>query len=422
MLLRLAYQLIWLLALPLVLLRLGWRARRQPDYLAHIPERFAHYRAKPEGSLIWIHAVSVGETRAAEPLVKALLAGNPDCAVLLTHMTPTGRETAAALFGSEPRVTSVYLPYDLATLTRRFLAFFRPRLGIVMETELWPSLLLSCRAQGVPVLLANARLSQRSAARYAHWPTLTRMTLGALSAIGAQSADDASRLRALGAQKVEITGNIKFDIPAPEGARELGRRFRDRCQGRPVVLAASTREGEESSIVEAFARLAPAQALLVLVPRHPQRFEEVAGLVRSRGLTLQRRSDETAVEASTRVWLGDSMGEMFAYYLAADVALIGGSWLPLGGQNLIEACAVGTPVIIGPHTFNFQQVAEQAEACGAAIRAHDIEDGMQRAIALLNDEPRRVAVSSAGLDFAFSHRGATDRTMQMIDRLLEDRC
>lgn len=188
------------------------------------------------------------------------------------------------------------------------------------------------------------------------------------------------------------------------------------------MLAASTREGEESSIVEAFARLAPAQALLVLVPRHPQRFEEVAGLVRSRGLTLQRRSDETAVEASTRVWLGDSMGEMFAYYLAADVALIGGSWLPLGGQNLIEACAVGTPVIIGPHTFNFQQVAEQAEACGAAIRAHDIEDGMQRAIALLNDEPRRVAVSSAGLDFAFSHRGATDRTMQMIDRLLEDRC
>ncbi|WP_407278737.1 lipid IV(A) 3-deoxy-D-manno-octulosonic acid transferase [Aromatoleum evansii] len=417
MLARLSYALLWLCALPFVLLRLVWRARRQPAYLKHLGERFGHYADRAPLSVIWVHAVSVGETRAAEPLVRALLARWPDHMVLLTHMTPTGRETSESLFGAEPRVMRCYLPYDLGWPCRRFLAHFRPRVGIVMETELWPTLLASCRASRVPVLLANARLSVRSARRYARWPTLTRMTVGALAAVGAQTEADARRLGELGASGVAVTGNIKFDISPPDALITLGASFRERFGRRPVLLAASTREGEETLILDAFRAQAPDDALLALVPRHPQRFDEVARLVEARGFKLQRRSDETAVAADTRVWLGDSMGEMFAYYAAADVALIGGSWLPFGGQNLIEACAVGTPVVLGPHTFNFAQVAELAIAAGAARRAADVDQGMRIAVTLLGDRQARIAAGDAGLSFAATHRGATARTMAMVESL-----
>lgn len=417
-LLHLPYSLLWYAALPAVLLRLAWRARRQPAYLQHVGERFARYEATPTAPLIWIHAVSVGETRAAEPLVRAILDRFPGHEVLLTHMTPTGRETAAALFGNARRVRSVYLPYDMGLFSRRFLKHFRPRLGIIMETELWPNLLLACRAGGVPVMLANARLSARSARRYARWPALTALTLGALDAIGAQTQEDAARLSSLGASRVAVTGNIKFDIAPPPAAETLAATLRERIGTRQVVLAASTRDGEEARIVDAFAARAPADALLVLVPRHPQRFEEVAELVRSRGLSLQRRSDNKAVDGSTRVWLGDSMGEMFAYYRVADVALIGGSWLPFGGQNLIEACAVGTPVLIGPHTFNFDQIAEQAVAAGAALRFDTVETAMDSALEIVADPLRRATVGEAGLAFSSAHRGATQRTLEILERLL----
>jgi len=418
MLTRLPYTLLWLLALPLVLLRLLWRSRRQPAYLRHLGERFGRYRdANPGGDVVWVHAVSVGETRAAEPLVHALLARWPDRRILLTHMTPTGRETSRALFGDEPRVLRAYLPYDIGFVARRFLRHFRPAFGVIMETELWPNLLAACRAEGVPVLLANARLSERSARRYARWPALTRLTLGALSAIGCQSVADGERLTALGARRVAVTGNIKFDIAPAAAQLVLGARFRERFGARPVMLAASTREGEEAPILDAFATQAPPDTLLVLVPRHPQRFDEVAALVAARGLALQRRSDDTAVAPDARVWLGDSMGEMFAYYAAADVALIGGSWLPFGGQNLIEACAVGTPVVVGLHTFNFAAIADHAVAAGAAIRAADVGAGIDAALALLADAPRREATGAAGRRFAAEHRGATERTMAIIEQL-----
>lgn len=415
---RLPYSLLWLLALPLVLLRLVWRARRQPEYLHHVGERFGRYRPHTGGPIIWLHAVSVGETRAAEPLVRAMLARWPEHRILITHMTPTGRATSASLFGKEPRVLHAYLPYDLGTLAARFLHHFRPQLGVIMETELWPNLLAACERARVPVVLANARLSERSARRYARWPTLTRATLGALRAIGAQTAADAARLAGLGARGVVQTGNIKFDIMPPEAQLTLSDAFRARIGTRPVILAASTREGEEAPLVEAFLQHAPADALLMLVPRHPQRFDEVAALAAGRGATVQRRSDEQAVRGDTRVWLGDSMGEMFAYYAAGDVALIGGSWLSFGGQNLIEACAVGTPVVLGPHTFNFAQVAEQAEAAGAALRATDADAGMRLAAELLVDGARRAAMGAAGLAFAQAHRGATVRTMAVIEPLL----
>lgn len=417
MLTRLPYSLLWLLVLPLALLRLAWRARRQPAYLKHVGERLGRYRVRAPGRVIWVHAVSVGETRAAEPLVRALLERWPEHSVVLTHMTPTGRETSKALFGSESRVLRVYLPYDLNCLVRRFLRHFRPAFGVIMETELWPNLLAACRRRKIPVMLANARLSERSARRYARMPALTGLTMRALAAIGAQTAADAARLSGLGAERVSITGNIKFDIAPPPAAQELAARFRERFGARPVLLAASTREGEEGPLLDAFARLAPPDVLLALVPRHPQRFDEVAELVRTRGLALQRRSEESPIEAATRVWLGDSMGEMFAYYAAADAALIGGSWLPLGGQNLIEACAVGTPVIVGPHTFNFQVVAEQAIAAGAARRASDIEDGVTQALALLRDAEARGAMATAGRKFAEAHRGATQRSIELLERL-----
>ncbi|MDX5364031.1 MAG: lipid IV(A) 3-deoxy-D-manno-octulosonic acid transferase [Pseudazoarcus pumilus] len=412
---RLAYSLLWLVALPFVLLRLLWRARRQPGYLADIGQRFARFDGPAPHKTIWLHAVSVGETRAAEPLVRALRARWPDHSVILTQMTPTGRETAQALFGKDEGVRIVWLPYDLPFLAQRFFAHFRPRIGIVMETELWPNTLLAARAAGVPVLLANARLSERSARRYARWPSLSALTVRALDAIGAQTAGDAERLRSIGAHAVEITGNVKFDIEPPAAQLELGSVFRAGFGGRPTLLAASTRDGEEALILDAFTRQAPADTLLILVPRHPQRFDEVAALVEARGLKLVRRSRGDAITADTRVWLGDSMGEMFAYYAAANAALIGGSWLPFGGQNLIEACAVGTPVVVGPHTYNFLQVAEQAVECGAARRATDVAAGVQAALTLIADPAARERASQAGLAFTAAHRGATEHTLRMIE-------
>ena len=417
MLKRLPYTLLWLVALPFVLLRLLWRARRQPAYLKHLGERFGRYRARAPAAVIWVHAVSVGETRAAEPLVRALLAQWPEHSILLTHMTPTGRDTSAALFKGDARVLRAYLPYDLGPLVRRFLRHFRPAFGVVMETELWPNLLAACQRRKVPVVLANARLSERSAQRYARVPALIGLTLNALSAIGAQTAADAARLKQLGAARVSVTGNIKFDITPPATALALAAQFRARCGARPVVLAASTREGEEALLLDAFARHAPADALLLLVPRHPQRFDEVAALVAARGLALQRRSADSAVAPHTRVWLGDSMGEMFAYYAAAEVALIGGSWLPFGGQNLIEACAVGTPVVVGPHTFNFLAVAEEAVRSAAALRAADADAGMRAALALLAEPARRAAMAAAGRAFATTHQGATTRTVALLQTL-----
>ena len=417
MLTRLPYTLLWILALPLVLLRLLWRARRQPAYLRHVGERFGRYRVRAPLAVIWVHAVSVGETRAAEPLVRALLERWPEHSVLLTHMTPTGRDTARTLFKDEPRVLRAYLPYDVGCFVHAFLRRFRPMFGVIMETELWPNLLAACRRRRIPVMLANARLSERSARRYARLPALTELTMKALAAIGAQTAADAARLTQLGARRVTVTGNIKFDITPPADMLALGQTLRERIGDRPVVLAASTREGEEALLVDAFVRHAPNDALLLLVPRHPQRFDAIAAELAARKLAAQRRSADEAIAPHTRVLLGDTMGEMFAYYAAADVALIGGSWLPFGGQNLIEACAVGTPVVVGPHTFNFQAVAEDAVRTGAALRAEDADAGMQAALALLADNQGRTRLATAGRAFATTHQGATARTITLLQDL-----
>jgi 3-deoxy-D-manno-octulosonic-acid transferase len=459
---RWLYSLLWWLSLPLVLLRLWWRGRKEPGYRRHIGERLGFYDGEPAkggGKLIWLHAVSVGETRAAEPLIGALLDVYPDRSLLLTHMTPTGRATGAELYAKYgERLRQVYLPYDIPWMVRRFLKHFQPRLCILMETEVWPNLIAQCNAQQVPVALVNARLSERSLKRSRRFSRLLRQAAEGIACIAAQTEADARRLRAAGGNGVEVTGNIKFDVNPRPALLDAGAALKKRFGARPVLLCASTREGEEALILDALLRMKqeaqhasrvedeaqaqpadgeiaqavqadaqrsgdagdlPEDALLLIVPRHPQRFDDVARELEARGLAYCRRSTLTAdVPADTRVVLGDSMGEMFAYYVAADLAFIGGSLLPLGGQNLIEACAVGTPVLIGPHTFNFSAVSDDALAAGAALRVQDADEMLRQAALLLNDQPglRRMALQARA--YAHRHRGATARTVWLLAPLL----
>lgn len=415
---RLAYTaLLWLL-LPAVCARLWLRARRQPEYGLHIGERFGRYTACPAGPRFWIHAVSVGETHAAQPLVAALLERYPDRGLLLTHMTPTGRATSASLFGD--RVLRCYLPYDYPFAIRRFLDHFRPDFGVIMETELWPNLIAACKGRGIPLVLANARLSERSARRYGRLPNLTRRALRSLTLVCAQTARDAERLTVLGARDVQVVGNLKFDISPPRAQIDTGKALKASMGDRPVLLLASTREGEEQLILDALPRATlPRATLLIFVPRHPQRFDEVAELIARRGYKVQRRSRGGQIAPEVEVFVGDTMGEMFAFYVAADLACIGGSLLPLGGQNLIEACAVGTPVLVGPHTFNFAQATEDAITEGAALRARDAEDMLSQAGRLLADSGERARIAEAGRRFAAAHRGATARTVAALARVIE---
>lgn len=432
--LRAIYHAAWWLIAPLAVLRLMIRSRRERGYREHVCERFGHSAGRlPEDDtpLIWVHAVSVGETRAAQPLVDALLAARPDARILLTHMTPGGRATGEQLFGE--RVLRCYLPYDMPGAVRRFLRTWRPSLGLVMETEVWPTLIDECKRADVPLVLTNARMSARSFKRAAKFGARAREVFGGFTRVLAQSPADAQRLAALGARNVAVLGNLKFDMASPPGLVARGRDWRRAIGARPVWVAASTREGEEELVLDAFAALKVPDALLILVPRHPQRFDEVAALVARRNFKLERRSQwapaANAVDVQTNVrvlpqdvnvLLGDSMGEMGAYYAAADLAFIGGSLLPLGGQNLIEACAVGTPVLIGPHVFNFTQATADAVTAGAALQVQD-PAGLAVALReLFEDKPRRVTMGAAASAFAARHRGATERTVDVLTTLLPE--
>ncbi|WP_036170058.1 lipid IV(A) 3-deoxy-D-manno-octulosonic acid transferase [Massilia sp. 9096] len=419
---RLFYSLMWWLALPLVLGRLWWRGRLEPGYRRHLGERLGSYcRRLDARPTIQVHAVSVGETRAAEPLVEALLRAYPDCRILLTHMTPTGRATGKALFGKHgDRVVQSYLPYDTGFMTGRFLRHFAPRVCILMETEVWPNLIRSCAARGVPVALVNARLSERSLRRGRKFGSLMTDAVRAIALVAAQTDADAGRIASLGAPHVAVTGSIKFDVVPPQAALDTGAMLRARFDERLVLLCASTREGEEALILDAWQarqRQHAPGALLLLVPRHPQRFDEVARMVESRGLSLARRSS-LPQQVDADVLLGDSMGEMFAYYAACDLAFIGGSLLPLGGQNLIEACALGKPVLVGEHTFNFLQATDEAVASGAALRVADAQALVRESACLLADASARAHMGAQALAFAGQHRGATARTVELLRRVI----
>ena len=433
---RAAYSLMLRIGLPLYLLRVLRRGRREPLYATAIGERVGRYVGVAKPGAVWLHAVSLGETRAAAPLIDALRHALPGRSLLLTHGTATGRSAGQPLLRAGD--VQVWLPFDTPGAVRRFLAHFAPVAGVLMETEIWPNLLAEARARGLPMLLANARMSERSRRRGRRVDALLRPAFESLSVAFAQTEADAARLRDAGVREVTVEGNVKFDLAPYPRLIELGKRWKAGVAARTLVLAAVTREGEEASLLTAWRGIAAPRPLLVIVPRHPQRFEAVAELIAGSGFTLSRRSawveaapdvDAGIVKAgeappegaaAADVWLGDSMQEMAAWYALADVALLGGSFAPLGGQNLIEAAACACPVVMGPHTFNFADAAELAIAAGAAVRVATMAEGVARAIAIGSSEEQR-GRAAAALGFAAAHRGAARRMAAGIVRRIGGR-
>jgi 3-deoxy-D-manno-octulosonic-acid transferase len=404
---RLLYTIALRLALPLILLRLWWRGRREPGYWQNVQERFGIYSHDAPAKALWVHAVSVGEARAAAPLVLALKRLLPDHTVVMTCTTAAGRETLYQVYGES--VSAAFLPYDYPEAVEGFLQRWAPSLGVLMETELWPNLLAQCSSHGVPVALANARMSERSAQGYRRWRALTGPAIRSLSAVCAQSEADAARLRALGAPRVTVTGNLKFDVALDDAQLAAGREWKAKV-GRPVLLLASTREGEEKILLKELGD--DASFLTVVVPRHPQRFDEVADLSDS------RRTRNRIPGENERIYLGDTMGEMAFYYAACDVAVIGGSFLPLGGQNLIEALGAGAPVVFGPSMYNFAEATRLALEAGAAIQTEDAGAAIARAVRLLSNPDERARMALAGKTLCEAHRGATQKHLEILKALV----
>jgi len=428
------YQLLWHLLLPLAFIRLAWRARHSFAYLHHIPERLGFGYDKPiTQDSIWIHAVSVGETRAAQPLIEAYLARGET--ILLTHMTLNGRRTGKQLFARQiasGQIRQVYLPYDLCWSVEHFLNTFKPKLGLFMETEAWPTVVFRCVEIRLPLFLVNARLSQRSARRVNRFGKAGRALFQAFAGILAQTDFDAQRYRSLSVKNITIVGNLKFDVALDAQLVQQGKIWQKELHAskRLMVCAASTRDGEEEIILKAWKDLLLSNSfetapLLCLVPRHPERFTEVADAVHSAGLKFRRRTEWSGTPkdcSGLDVVLGDSMGEMPMYYSAADLVLMGGSLLPFGGQNLIEACAAGCPVLLGEHTYNFQQASLDAIVAGAAKRIEgDLSLSESSALAealkaLLLNTAELGKMSEAAKTYSIEHQGATKRILAALDQ------
>ena len=414
---RWAYGALLRLLSPFYLVRLWRRGRAEPLYRQFWGERFGFYKTPAaSGGWIWIHAVSLGETRAASALVEQLRLQQPGMRLLLTNSTATGRDAGRELL--QPGDAQCWLPLDTPGAVRRFFRHWQPAIGVLMETEIWPNVQFEAARRGVPMVLANARLSARSLRRGERFGALLRPAARRVTLALAQTQADAARMRSIGASQVQVQGNLKYDMQPDTVLLQRGRGWRA-LLNRPVLLAAVFREGEEAQLLAAWsASTLGNKPLLLIVPRHPQRFDEVAALVQSAGLTLARRSswlDQPPTDAlDADAWLGDSMREMALYYGLADAALLGGSFAPLGGQNLIEAAACGCPVIMGPHTFNFAEAADLAAQAGAAIRVSDIGEGLTQGLALCADPAHREALSAKAEAFANQHRGAAQRMARSI--------
>ena len=426
------YQLFWYLALPLALARLLWKGRLQQGYREHINERLGmSWPISGDTPRIWVHAVSVGETRAAEPLISALISSGEK--ILLTHMTPTGRDAGRQLFAehiASGQLVQSYLPYDIHWAVNSFYRYFSIKVGLIMETEVWPTLILSARQKSLPVILVNARLSERSARRVSRFSNFAQLIYQSFTKILAQTNLDAKRYGSLGLSNVMVTGNLKFDVMPNsqqlEHALALKKQLTQQLQ---IVCAASTREGEESLIIEAWktflqSKEKPNDFCLFIVPRHPQRFDDVFTQLQSSFPKVLRRSSMSDQEFSEAinhgtVILGDSMGEMSFYYALSDIVIMGGSLLPLGGQNFIEACALGRPIILGEHTFNFQQASADVIDARAAIRITDVGDLVKAMDLLLTNPQVKEDMSTNALDFANQHTGATKKIVAVIQQTLQ---
>lgn len=424
-----AYSVLAWAAQPLLKRKLQKRALAEPGYAEAMPERFGHYSPadlgrEAAGQWIWIHAVSLGETRAAALLVQELRAALPGMRLLLTHGTATGRAEGRKLLREGD--VQVWQPWDSRRAVDRFLKQFQPMVGVLMETEVWPNLVRSCQRAGVPLVLANARLNAKSQAGAQRWSSLFLPTYAALHAVWAQTEEDAQRLRSLHAPVQAVVGNLKFDVQPDADLLQQGQAWRA-ASARPVVIVASSREGEEAQWLAQWAGRkfhgVAGQCQWLIVPRHPQRFNEVHALLEQAGLRVARRSQwgQGLPPTDVDVWLGDSLGEMPLYYAAADIGLLGGSFEPLGGQNLIEAAACACPMVLGPHTFNFAQASQAACEVGAAFRVLDMEQGVQLATALVRDAQGLARARQAALDFAGAHRGGAKTTAQAIAQIVQSR-
>ena len=422
---RTLYSLAFYLLIPFVLVRLLYRSLRAPAYRRRWGERFGFFRLSAgwnsEVETIWIHAVSVGETLATVPLIRMLQNSYPEIQLVVTTMTPTGSERVEALFGDD--LFHVYIPYDLPGSMQRFITRVNPALLIVMETELWPNLLHYCKSAGCRTMLVNARLSEKSARGYRRFSNLTRTMLQQLDVIAAQAQADGERFIELGARddSVHIAGSLKFDISPPSDQQPAAVFAQFASLQRPVLIAASTRDGEDEKVLEAFQQclVQEPQLLLVLVPRHPERFDHVARLCEQQGLSFERRSRDQLNDENVQVWLGDSMGEMWSYYRLADLAFVGGSLVDTGCHNVLEPAALGIPVLVGPSQFNFATICNQLQEAGALITVADQNDLAQQVMQLLGNPQWRNSMGHAGRHIVESNRGCLQRLEALIAEQLK---
>jgi len=420
---RLIYSALFYLLLPVIIVRLLFRAIKASAYAHRWVERFGFVAAtKVTKEIIWLHAVSVGETLAAVPLVKALQAKYPDYRLIVTCMTPTGSERISAAFGDS--VDHCYAPYDMPDSVARFLNRVKPKILIIMETELWPNTIAACHKRNIPVLLANGRLSEKSATAYRRIAPLVRPMLAGLTSVAAQHRDDGARFTDLGLAKsaLTVTGNIKFDLSLDQGIKEKAQQLSLDWRGsgeRPILLAASTHRGEDEIILEAFRKIKDQinNSLLVLVPRHPERFNQVAGLCDAAGFSVAKRSAKDSVD-SADILLGDTMGELMCFFGACDIAFVGGSLVPNGGHNMIEPAAWGVPVLSGPHLFNFSEASQLLLNGGAMQICHSADQMAEQVVELLQNQAQRDEMGSAAQRIAEANRGALDRLLSLIDKTI----
>jgi len=415
--LKLLYTTLFTLGLPFIILRLIWRGFRAPAYWHRWSERFGASPTLSQKPVIWIHAVSVGEVEACRPLVKALQTEYPKHQLLITTMTPTGSARVKLLFSDS--VVHCYLPYDIPFAIKRFLHRTKPQFGIIMETEIWPNLLSICHQSDIPLVLANARLSERSAKGYARFSGFIRSVLNDLSLIAAQGADDKKRFQQLGAEnkKVHAIGNLKYEINLPASLKEQAAAMRNMWDNnRPVLVAASTHEGEEEMLLHAARQIRAhfADLLLIIVPRHPERFDRVAALAQKSGINTLRRSEHRPCPSDVQVLIVDTMGELPLFYAASDVAFVGGSLVPHGGHNLLEPAILGRAVVTGPHFFNFNEITKQFLGADAALQVNDTQELAKTVITLLQNSEQRAQMTEAGLKLIANSQGASTRLVNLI--------